>query len=201
MAEESRLAATAAWTGDSDDLTEGETQLLLTAGERALIATALQAGDAGIEGDSAYEVAVSEGFIGNESQWLASLEGTDGADGGVQEVVADTTPQLGGNLDGNQKKIENFLGSSVEKTANYTTVNSDSGRPIFVNSASAVTITIHAAAPKDFNLIIYRKGAGAVTLASSGGNVRGISTIADQYGALSAYVESNAGSAPEVYGA
>lgn len=38
-------------------------------------------GPAGADGDSAYEVAVSEGFVGNEAAWLASLVGADGATG------------------------------------------------------------------------------------------------------------------------
>ena len=32
-------------------------------------------------GDSAYEVAVANGFVGTEAEWLASLEGTDGTNG------------------------------------------------------------------------------------------------------------------------
>ncbi len=35
----------------------------------------------GEEGDSAYEVAVKEGFVGNETAWLASLKGAEGDDG------------------------------------------------------------------------------------------------------------------------
>ena len=34
-----------------------------------------------VVGDSAYEVAVSQGFVGTEAEWLASLKGTDGTDG------------------------------------------------------------------------------------------------------------------------
>jgi hypothetical protein len=34
-----------------------------------------------LEGDSAYEVAVKNGFIGTEQEWLATLGGTDGSDG------------------------------------------------------------------------------------------------------------------------
>ena len=34
-----------------------------------------------LTGDSAYEIAVKNGFEGSESQWLASLKGADGADG------------------------------------------------------------------------------------------------------------------------
>jgi hypothetical protein len=38
-------------------------------------------GDAGEDGRSAYQVAVDNGFVGNEAAWLASLEGQDGDDG------------------------------------------------------------------------------------------------------------------------
>ena len=36
---------------------------------------------AGADGLSAYEIAVNNGFVGNEAAWLASLEGADGATG------------------------------------------------------------------------------------------------------------------------
>ena len=39
------------------------------------------AGPVGSDGDSAYQVAVNEGFLGSEADWLASLVGADGADG------------------------------------------------------------------------------------------------------------------------
>lgn len=38
-------------------------------------------GGVGPEGDSAYEVAVNNGFVGTEAQWLASLEGPEGDPG------------------------------------------------------------------------------------------------------------------------
>jgi hypothetical protein len=42
----------------------------------------------GADGLSAYEVAVANGFVGTEPQWLASLEGTDGQDGSAVEYPA-----------------------------------------------------------------------------------------------------------------
>lgn len=47
-------------------------------------------GVTGPTGASAFEIAVSDGFVGNESQWLDSLIGADGADGikGRYEVSA-----------------------------------------------------------------------------------------------------------------
>ena len=38
-------------------------------------------GPAGADGDSAYQVAVNNGFIGTEEAWLESLQGTNGVDG------------------------------------------------------------------------------------------------------------------------
>jgi hypothetical protein len=38
-------------------------------------------GDTGDDGLSAYEIAQLNGFVGTESQWLASLKGADGVDG------------------------------------------------------------------------------------------------------------------------
>ena len=38
-------------------------------------------GDDGAPGASAYEVAVADGFVGDEAAWLASLRGADGTDG------------------------------------------------------------------------------------------------------------------------
>lgn len=42
----------------------------------------------GVPGDSAYQVAVNNGFVGTETEWLASLEGTDGTDGESAYQVA-----------------------------------------------------------------------------------------------------------------
>jgi hypothetical protein len=49
----------------------------------------------GEDGASAYEVAVANGFVGTESQWLASLVGADGDDADVtaHEVSLDPHPQ------------------------------------------------------------------------------------------------------------
>lgn len=50
---------------------------------------------AGAEGDSAYEVAVNNGFVGTESQWLASLVGPQGPTGatGATGATGSTGPQ------------------------------------------------------------------------------------------------------------
>lgn len=48
-------------------------------------------GDAGSDGKSAYEVAVDNGFVGDETAWLASLKGAKGdpgSGGGANPVLA-----------------------------------------------------------------------------------------------------------------
>lgn len=50
-------------------------------GEQGETGLAGRDGIDGMDGDSAYEVAVSEGFQGNKEEWLESLKGRDGKDG------------------------------------------------------------------------------------------------------------------------
>lgn len=45
-------------------------------------------GGGGADGKSAYEIAVDNGFVGSETQWLESLKGADGADGESAYQVA-----------------------------------------------------------------------------------------------------------------
>lgn len=68
---------------------------------QAMIAAAVIEGVPGPEGDSAYAVAVNNGFVGTESQWLASLVGPKGDTGaqgaqglqGPQGIPGDTGPE------------------------------------------------------------------------------------------------------------
>ena len=41
----------------------------------------------GVDGDSAYDLAVTNGFVGTEVEWLASLVGADGVDSANSTVV------------------------------------------------------------------------------------------------------------------
>ena len=52
------------------------------------------AGADGADGDSAYQIAVANGFVGNEATWLASLVGATGATGpqGIQGIQGETGP-------------------------------------------------------------------------------------------------------------
>lgn len=68
-------------------------------------------GTPGVDGDSAYQIAVDQGFVGTVNQWLASLVGSqgpqgipglDGSDGSAGPVGADgdTGPQGPAGADG-----------------------------------------------------------------------------------------------------
>ena len=50
-------------------------------------------GTDGKDGLSAYEIAVKNGFIGTESEWLESLKGKDGADGNSPEISGFATTE------------------------------------------------------------------------------------------------------------
>lgn len=50
-------------------------------------------GTDGKDGLSAYEIALENGFVGTESEWLASLKGKDGADGNSPEVSGFATTE------------------------------------------------------------------------------------------------------------
>ena len=47
-------------------------------------------GGSGTAGKSAYEIAVDNGFIGTETEWLESLKGADGADGVTPHIDSTT---------------------------------------------------------------------------------------------------------------
>ena len=51
-------------------------------------------GPPGDDGDSAYEIAVQEGFVGTKAEWLASLEGSNGT--GIDEVEQTETSVANG---------------------------------------------------------------------------------------------------------
>lgn len=57
----------------------------------AIVAAHETTGDVGPAGKSAYEVAVDEGFVGDETAWLASLVGADGPQGPIGAPGADGT--------------------------------------------------------------------------------------------------------------
>ncbi len=82
-------------------------------------------GVAGQRGKSAYEVAVDNGFIGTEQEWLESLKGKDGKDGvnstsGTGEPVSMNFPRIKDMLDdraiiANSDSLEDILRAIVKE--------------------------------------------------------------------------------------
>lgn len=82
-------------------------------------------GVAGQRGKSAYEVAVDNGFIGTEQEWLESLKGKDGKDGvnstpGTGEAVSMNFPTIKSMLDdraiiANSDNLEDILRAIIKE--------------------------------------------------------------------------------------
>ena len=116
----------------------------------------------------------------------------------IDNLIEDTTPQLGGTLDGDQNKIENFLHTYRDEVGViYTFVNDDSGKVVTFNNADPITVTIPETLPIGWNVTCVQLGVGQVTFSSDGSmNLRSReshSTIAGQYGrvTLDVYVANN----------
>lgn len=79
-----------------------------------------------VKGDSAYDVAVQNGFKGTEAEWLASLKGKDGADGIGTD--AEVVQEFGNNPDKvmSQKAVTDAIdGLSLKGTASGKTIRID----------------------------------------------------------------------------
>jgi hypothetical protein len=78
--------SSASVNGSGDLIIELESGETINAGN--VQGTAGADGTDGTDGDSAYEIAVSNGFTGSETEWLDSLNGTDGTDGDSAYEIA-----------------------------------------------------------------------------------------------------------------
>jgi len=105
--------------------------------------------------------------------------------GGIANVVEDTTPQLGGDLDLNSNDVTgtgdvNITGTVVaQSTLNaqtgttYTTVLGDASKLVTLSNAAAITLTIPTNASVAYavgtKIDFAQIGAGQVTVAGAGG--------------------------------
>lgn len=88
---------------DSDDFGEREAMLLSEAYPEIFM------GLQGEPGDSAYEVAVSEGYEGNVTSWLESLIGTDGVCPDCEATIDPVDPVENGCLVSSPPEVEDDL--------------------------------------------------------------------------------------------
>lgn len=154
-------------------------------------------GTPGADGDSAYEVAVANGFVGDEAAWLASLVGDDGAPGtdgddgapGVGVPAGGTTGQMLAKVDGtdyNTEWVDAPSGGStamdkvVSALTTYTLTDADfNGRRIlYLTASSAISLVLNTGLTGAVGpLMVFAKGTGQIT-------VSGTATIESKGGAL-----------------
>ncbi len=95
--------------------------------------------------------------------------------------------------------ISRFAFVSSAQTDDYTLAQADNGSVVYVNKATAVTVTLPNSLPVGFNCTIVQEGAGQVTFAAASGATKqtpgGASKTAIRYGAVSLFVKSNSGAA------
>ena len=99
----------------------------------------LHQGPPGEDGKSAYELAVEEGYVGTETEWLASLHGADGTDGtdgtdgksayeiAVDEGFVGTEEQWLASLKGEQGNTGSSVDYPYELVNNLTTNDATKG--------------------------------------------------------------------------
>ena len=85
-------------------------------------------GTNGTNGLSAYQIAVNNGFIGTENQWLSSLQGPSGAQGvpgnnGYTSLMLTTTEPAGSNCANGGVKIQSGIDSNSNGTLETTEIN------------------------------------------------------------------------------
>ncbi len=107
--------------------------------------------------------------VGGVLTWNGTTIDTGGT--GISAVVEDTTPQLGGDLDGQGFTITDAkypLGINAQVGVTYTAVLADASKVITLTNAAAIAMTIPANAsvayPVGTQLNFEQLGAGAVTI-------------------------------------
>jgi hypothetical protein len=140
---------------------------------------------------SAYEVAVDEGFVGTEEEWLESLIGADGA-AGAQGPAGPQGPAGADGATGATGPAGPGDVSFQEYTDSAILALADAHKMIQANKATAMNITVPPSGDVAFNIgtsiAIIQLGAGQVTIvAGSGVTLRNASTLKTraQYSVLS----------------
>ena len=74
-------------------------------------------GGSGTAGKSAYEIAVDNGFVGTETEWLESLKGAEGANGATFTPYVSSSGELSWTNDGDKKNpaTVNIKGSKGDR--------------------------------------------------------------------------------------
>ena len=152
----------------------------------ASVAQITDVGDVDITTVADNDILAYDSTSGNWINQSASEAGITSATGNeLENVVEDTTPQLGGDLDLNSSDITgtgniNITGNVVAQSAinaqtgtTYTTVLADASKLVTLSNASAITVTIppnsSVAYPVGTKIDFAQIGAGQVTIAAGSG--------------------------------
>ncbi|MFT8808860.1 hypothetical protein [Gluconobacter sp.] len=181
------------YSGDGSGLNVTSAEKTQTLGE--WMATAGQPGptgpqgDAGLQGESAYQVAVSSGYVGTEAQWLASLVGPAGPKGdtgetgpagptgpqGVVGATGETGPQGPAGAKGPAGSDAEVTASAIESALGYAPANGEDYAPL-----AGATFTGGITLPGSIGLTIKDGSGGYVytqwsynNLVWTGGNGQG----------------------------
>ena len=124
--------------------------------------------------DSGFLVTVSESDV-TQHQAALSITESQISDLGnyIENIADDTTPQLGGSLDGQGNEVTDIARSINTQTGtSYTLVAGDATKYLRFTNASAVTVTVPENSSVAFaigtEICIRQVGAGKVTLAGAG---------------------------------
>lgn len=159
-------------------------------------------------GKSAYAIAVDNGFVGTEAQWLASLVGADGADGpagadGPSGVAVASAPltynaetktvgidQTGLTVAQSQVTgLTTALNNKADavqpvndQAGNYTIVSSDKGKLVRSTGSSATTFTIADVLAVGESIDFFQAGTGLLSFAASGVTLSSFGSRVDSLG-------------------
>lgn len=120
------------------------------------------AGTNGTNGKSAYQIALDNGFVGSEAEWLLSLKGADG-DGGELTTYSDTPP-----VDPVDKQrwidTNDFSESIYYAAANAWVILNDNSSPAVPNAGDIEFTPVGTIAATDVQTAIAEIAAEALTL-------------------------------------
>lgn len=142
-----RRGTSAQWTAEDPVLLDGEMGLDRTTG-RAKIGdgvtrwSALPYGSPGADGDSAYQVAVANGFVGTETEWLASLKGEKGDPGTGTSSDSFFGRRLGALLPNGA--VLAVVGAWYNSSAGSVAQGTTSEGRVFAQASTAATVDAEA---------------------------------------------------------
>jgi hypothetical protein len=160
------------------------------AGISSIVAISTEPPAGAQSGDLWFDSDLGKGFVyyddGNSKQWVdfSGFGAATGGSGGIADVVNDTTPQLGGNLDLNGNNINGTGNIIINGGVNATTFIGDgSGLSGIVGSGSGVVVRDNGSLVGTAGTIDFSTGlsvtpifAGIVTVTSSGVGTENVQT-------------------------